>query len=311
MLPARLVPEFMSIYQKNLRRLGIILIVISVLDAVMELVFYGYFKDTATLFRRVLMTRSGILMKDGLGAMIGFLALYLYQRKTDFREIVRFMNFLVLVELLTIFLTIQGKMVNRVDGMINATLILSALVMYTALQVERGELNWKKICKDEPTLLDLKIQNARQWFDPVQIGPKLELSAQIAQVVDRYLKTAKKQQPLEINIRCPHEISEPMQDTMRETFHMYYEDEARKVDNYLEGRYSRVMALVIISIIAVTVWIYLASSEDESVIWTILSNFAAFSLWQIGYTYYERSEGYNELRRAQIAQMAKLSFWTD
>ena len=97
----------------------------------------------------------------------------------------------------------------------------------------------------------MKIQNARQWFDPIQIGPKLELSQPIANVVNHYLKSAKKQQPLEINIRCPHEISEPMQDTMRETFHLYYDDVARQSDNYLERRYSRVMALVIISIVAV------------------------------------------------------------
>ena len=98
---------------------------------------------------------------------------------------------------------------------------------------------------------------------------------------------------------------------MQETFNMYYQDEERQIDNYLERRYNRVLALVIISIIAVTVWIYLSPSEDEGVTWTILSNFAAFSLWQIGYTYYERSEGYNELRRAQIAKQAKLRFWTD
>ena len=301
----------MSIYEKNLRRLGILLVVIAVADAVAQLTFYRVFAETAATFKGPILSTSGIWMKNGIGALTGLLAIYLFYHKKHFREIVWFMMFLTVMELITVIISIPGSILNRVDGVINATLILTILLVYTALQTERSDLNWKKICRDQPTLLDLKIQDARQWFDPVQIGPKLELSHQIAMVVDRYLKTARRQQPLEINIRCPHNISEPMKDTMQETFNMYYQDEERQIDNYLERRYNRVLALVIISIIAVTVWIYLSPSEDEGVTWTILSNFAAFSLWQIGYTYYERSEGYNELRRAQIAKQAKLRFWTD
>ncbi len=301
----------MSIYERNLRRLGILLIVISVVDGVAELVFYQSFAETASLFKRPLLSPAGIWIKDGISTLTGVLALYLYSHRKYFRWFVWIMNLLLLGELVTILISARGNVVSRVDGVINATLILTALLVYTAMQVERSDLNWQRICRDQPTLLDLKLQNARQWFDPIQIGPKLELSQPIANVVNHYLKSAKKQQPLEINIRCPHEISEPMQDTMRETFHLYYDDVARQSDNYLERRYSRVMALVIISIVAVTVWIYLSPSEDEGVTWTILSNFAAFSLWQIGYTYYERAEGYSELRRAQIAREAKIRFWTD
>ena len=64
----------------------------------------------------------------------------------------------------------------------------------------------------------------------------------------------------------------------------------------------------IISIIAVSVWIDFSPAADEGVTWTILSNFAAFSLWQIGSTHFERSEGYAELLRASIAKQAKLYF---
>ena len=123
--------------------------------------------------------------------------------------------------------------------------------------------------------------------------------------------TSKQARPLGITIRCPNEVSEPMRATMQEVFQMYYEDEERRINTYLERRYIRAMALAIISIVTVSVWINFSPSNDEGVTWTILSNFAAFSLWQIGNTYFERSEGYDELLRAQIANQAKLHFWAE
>ena len=35
---------------------------------------------------------------------------------------------------------------------------------------------------------------------------------------------------------------------------------------------------------------------------------AAFGLWQIGYTHYERNEGYDELLNVHIAKYAHLNF---
>ena len=153
-------------------------------------------------------------------------------------------------------------------------------------------------------MLDLKLTDVRQWFNPIEIGPKLELNQEISSVVNRFLETSKEPKPLEITVCRPTEVSAPMQATMQEVLQMYYEDEERRVNSYLESRYTRVMALVIISILAITVWISFSSSDDESVTWTILSNFAAFSLWQIASTYFERSKGYGELLRAQIAKQA-------
>ena len=125
------------------------------------------------------------------------------------------------------------------------------------------------------------------------------------------VETSKESRPLEITVHCPRESSEALQTTMREVFQMHYEDEERRINGYLERRYVRVMALVIISIVLVSAWINFSPSDDEGVTWTILSNFAAFSLWQIGSTYFERSDGYGELLRAQIAKQAKLHFWAD
>lgn len=300
-----------SVYKKNLLRFGIILIAVSVLDMILELVFYKDLSEGPAMLRRQLQTPTGICIKDGLGFLAGILACYLYQCGRHFRLISRILVVIVLAELLAVFLSIHSSIVHRVDGVINATLILTTLVAYTALQTERSDLNWERINRKEPDLLDLKLQDVRQWFDPIQIAPCLALNQDIASVVNRYLDTAKKQRPLEINIRCPNEISEAMRATMQETFQVFYEHERQRINSYLERRYIRVMSLVIISIVGVTLWINLSPSTDEGVTWTILSNFAAFSLWQIGYTYFERAEGYDDLLRVQIALMAKLRFWND
>ena len=301
----------MSIYQKNLWKLGLLLIAVSILDAFFELTFYRYLPSSGLLFNKQLLSPLGIGIKDSVGLLTGLLACFLFSHKEHARWIVRVQALLLMAVVPTILIATQGSMAKRVDGLINGTVILMAMVVYTSLQLERSELSWQRICNAKSSILDLKLTDVRQWFNPIEIGPKLELSQEISAVVNRFLETSKEPRPLEITIRCPHEVSESMQATMQEVFQMYYEDEERHVNSYLERRYIRAMALVIISILAVTVWINFSPSSDEGVTWTILSNFAAFSLWQIGNTYFERSEGYDQLLRVLIAKQAKLHFWTE
>ncbi|MBQ6595278.1 MAG: hypothetical protein IJH78_06460 [Clostridia bacterium] len=299
----------MSIYQKNLRRLGICLIIVSIADAILELAFYRLLQTSKTPFTIQLQSPVGICVKDGLGVLSGLLAWLLYYRKEHSRWIIRIEIALLTVSLPVVLMSSRGKMANRVDSLINATLVLMAIVLYTALQLERDKRIWGRIRDSKPSMLDLKLNDARQWFNPIEIGPKLELNEEISSVVNRYLETSKEPRPLEITVRCPGKVSDAMQATMQEVFQMYYEDEERRVNHYLERRYIRAMALVIISIVAMTVWINFSPSNDEGVTWTILSNFAAFSLWQIGSTYFERSDGYAELLRVMIAKQAKVHFW--
>ena len=277
----------------------------------MELSFYGFLMSTTLKYNVEMQSRIGICIKDCLGLLTGISALLLFWRKEEFRWVLKLQILFLVLEFAVILFSTNGNLVNRVDSLINATLILTAMVIYTALQLERSDRNWQRIRDSKPTMLDLKLTDVRQWFNPIEIGPKLELSGEIYSVVDRYLATSKELRPLGIMIRCPNEVSESMRATMQEVFQMYYADEVQRINLYLERRYIRAMALVIISIIAVTVWIYFSPTSDEGVTWTILSNFAAFSLWQIGNTYFERSEGYSELLRAQIAEQAILHFWAE
>ncbi len=299
----------MSIYQKNLRRLGILLIAMSILDVILELSFYRYLQESTMAFTRQLQSPLGICIKDGIGLLAGALACYLYYNKGNARWVVRIEIVLLAVTLVAVLISTEGSVANRVDGLINTAMILIAMIVYTGLQMERSERNWLRICSEKSSVLDLKLSDVRQWFNPIEIGPKLDMNQEITSVVDRFLQTSKAPRPLEITVRCPSAVSEPMQATMQEVFQMYYEDEERHINGYLERRYLRVMALVIISIIAVSIWINFSPTNAEGITWTILSNFAGFSLWQIGNTYFERSEGYEELLRAMIAKQAKLHFW--
>lgn len=301
----------MSIYQKNLRRFGLLLIAVSILDLSLELAFYPVLMAAKPLFINQLLTPAGICAKDGLGLVTGLLACLLYRRGNFSRWILPALSALLVAEFPVILTSARDRSATRIDSLINVTLVLMAMVVYTALQLKRSDRHWQRICDSKPSLLDLKLKDGYQWFNSIEIGPKLELNQEIASVVNRFLETSKTPLPLEIMVRCPSRISEPLQETMQEVFRMYYEDEARRVNHYLEGRYIRAMALLIISIIAVTILINFSPANDESVTWTILSNFAAFSLWQIGNTYFERSGGYEELLRVMIAKRAKLHFWAE
>lgn len=297
-----------TIYKKNLRRLGILLIEVSILNIVFTLTLYKYLPTTIPKINDQAQSPGGIYVKAFLGMLAGVLSCILYYREKYSKWIVRIQILLLCIALPVIYNYTRGTASKRIDGLINATLVLMSMIVYTSLQLERSDRIWKRICDTKSSVLDLKLNESRQWFNPIEIGPKLELSQEISSVVDRFLATSKESRPLEITIHCPHIISEPMQATMQEVFQMYYEDEERRINHYLERRYIRAMALVIISITAVTIWINFSPSNDEGVTWTILSNFAGFSLWQIGSTYFERAEGYAELLRAMIAKQAKLHF---
>ena len=301
----------MSIYQKNLRRLGLLLMGVSILDVILELTLYKYLLSSTVTFRRQILTQLGICLKDGIGLLIGMSAYYLFYHREQSKWIVKVQIALMLVAVPAILISTSGRATNRIDSLINATVILMAMVVYTALQLERSERNWQRISDNHSSMLDLKLPDIHQWFNSIEIGPKLELSQDISSVVDRFLETSRESRPLEITVHCPRESSEALQTTMQEVFQMHYEDEERRINSYLERRYIRVMALVIISIVLVSAWINFSPSDDEGVTWTILSNFAAFSLWQIGSTYFERSDGYGELLRVQIAKQSRLHFWAD
>ena len=68
------------------------------------------------------------------------------------------------------------------------------------------------------------------------------------------------------------------------------------------------MLLITVSVFAIGIIRQIALLDEDQIVWDIIGNFAAFGLWQIGYTHYERNEGYEELLLVHIAKYAKLHF---
>lgn len=298
----------MSFYQISLRRLSLALIAASLLDAVIELVSYHFFRSAEPEILTLLQTPTGICLKDAIGILSGLLALAAHRTERQLAWIFRGELLLLVAVILLIPFSMNGRIINRIDGLIDVILVLMLLQLYTLLQLKRDDRHWQRVCRSEPTTLDLKLIDSQQWFNSLRVGPTLALNEEVSALVDRFLATAATPQPLEITIRCAEPISEPLQNIMDEVFATHYEEEVRRVNGYLESRYRRAVMLVVVSLIAVTIWTRVFLASTTSVVCAILSNFAGFSLWQIGTTYFERSDGYKSLLRMMIAREAKISF---
>ena len=136
----------------------------------------------------------------------------------------------------------------------------------------------------------------------------LELNPEISSLVDRFLVTQKTVAPMRIVIHGVGDLSEPMRETMRDIFREHYEDEMRRVGRYLEARYIRMIALLCVSVIGLELWVGMDPENTFSSMRMVLSNFAAFSMWQVGSTYLERSEGQQEMLQITTAKNAEIIF---
>ena len=118
----------MSIYQKNLRRLGLVLMVVSILDVFLELTFYMYLSTSTLSFTRQMQSPVGICLKDGFGLITGILACIQYYHKEHARWILRIEALLLLLVFPAIIISTKGKITNRIDSLINATDLLVSIL---------------------------------------------------------------------------------------------------------------------------------------------------------------------------------------
>ena len=249
----------------------------------------------------------GSMVKNILCMLSGALAYWLYRSQSQkVRWFIRAEWVLIVASLLCVLLFTSGGL----DRILDIPLLIGLMLIYTMNQLRRRQQLWTRISLMKPCVLDLKLSDANQWFDPMVMGPHLTLDSHVASAVHHFLASEKIQRPLEIYLYGLGSVSESIQGTMREIFREHYADEERRVERYLEGRYSRALMLVIVSLLAVAIWVRVSAftKNDANTVITILSNFAGFSLWQIGNTYFERSQGYDELGRVMIASHAQIHF---
>ena len=295
-----------NIYFKTLRRLGIGLIAVGVLDLVLGMLMLLAARRMSTRFYGENRTLAMACMaaKDVLAIVAGVLDLRTCRNPKRLQLMTRVNQALLVATLPLVVLAVEGN----IDNLIDLTLVLMVMNVYTLVQCGHRERMWERVRGVAPISLDLKFDQGQLWFNPLVLGPHLALSGNISMAVDRFLNTRKHIAPLEIAVIGLGEVSEATRQTMRDIFVEHYEDEERRVDHQLEILYKRTILLLAVSLIALSVWVHIPTAKETTMIAMILSNFAGFSLWQIGGYHFNRSEGYAELLRVMIAKQAKIVF---
>ena len=229
-------------------------------------------------------------------------------RKRNYTVGTIILTVLCAAEVAVIILSTTGSIGRRTNGIVDITMLMMTLLTYTLSQTGRNHALWNNIQTHAPSVLDLHLTKPEDFFDPIQVGPTMAINSKYALVISRYICTLRHPAPLQINLHCGAPLSEALRDTIQEVLELYYRAEEARIEKKLEQRYRRVMLLVTVSVFAIGLIKQISTFNEEMIVWEIIGNFAAFGLWQIGYTHYERNEAYEELLNLQIARYAKLSF---
>ena len=144
-------------------------------------------------------------------------------------------------------------------------------------------------------------------FDRHVLLPHAELNPTVYNAVNQFTERYRGER-MTLTVFCDI-VSESLQHTFREVYAAHYEDEYRKVTMYLYRRYSRVILLVIISVIAYHVGSYWTSQlEKGNFLLDVISNIGIFCIWEIGYTHFERKDAVEERKRIIRARDAEIVF---
>ncbi|MBQ9008439.1 MAG: hypothetical protein IJ088_03805 [Clostridia bacterium] len=286
-------------YQKHLKRLGLIvsiLVLFNIIVSVLVLFSRGDFLAS--------MRRPDILIRPSIGLVTG-LIIYFSAKNAWLRE--RGFFLVLILTCIYAFMTFFGE---ELEDALDVSLLLMLVSTITLYETNRADRAWKKILRNTPITLDIRILKRSELFDPVVLMPHLEVNQKVTDAIDHLLRTSRTTAPLRLNVHCGENVSESLQNTFSECLRMHYRDERDQVLRFLEGRYARMIGLLMVSIVALVIWTTTSPAEDagEKVLWQILGNFAAFSLWQIGATHFERSEGYARLMQFTTAENLSVSF---
>ena len=300
--------RMMSLYYRNLRRIGICTILVSLVNLVYELLLRHYLISTQSAYVSFIPLYWGIWVKNLIGVASGLVALFFHLKRRHYRFGTLILSALCAAEAAVIVMSMTGSAGRRANGIIDITMLVMVLLAYTFSQTNRDLRRWDRIRDREPEALDLRLMNSQAFFDPIQAGPKMAISREYAAVVKRYIASMRVPAPLQINLLCAEPVPESVRDTMAEVLRMHFEAEEARIEKDLEKRYRRILLLISVSVFAIGFVRQLSLFNEEIIAWEIIGNFAAFGLWQIGYTHYERSEDYGELLLVHIAKYATLRF---
>lgn len=298
----------MNLYHRNLRKIGVIMILAAVGNLIFELLIRDYLSRVGSPFLVKLPRPWGIWVKNAIGVLAGHVGLIFNVRKRQYTAGTLILLGLCLLEALVIMLSTGGARDVRTNGLFDITMLMMVLLTYTLSQTDRDQKRWANVRTREPATLDLRLRHTEDFFDPIQLGPAMAINPAYARVIRRYISDMPEPVPLRINLLCSEPVAENMRDMMREVIDMHFAAEETRVTRSLEMRYRRILLLVSVSVFVVALVRQTTLLTDEMIMWEIIGNFAAFGLWQVGYTHYERNEGYDELLNLHIAKYASLRF---
>ena len=277
-------------------------------NLIYELLIRRYLIGTGSPYAAYIPLPWGIWAKNLIGTVSGIVALIFFLKKRHYTIGTVILTVFCLAEAVVIVLSMTGSVGRRSNGIIDITMLTMVLLTYTFSQTDRDLKKWKGVQSRPLAVLDLRLIHREDFFDPIQLGPGMTINQDYASVINRYIASMKIPSPLQINLFCAERIPENVRDMMGEVLKMHYEVEESHLEKELEKRYSRIMHLTAVSIFVIGLVRQTSLLTDEMVVWEIIGNFAAFGLWQIGYTHYERNEAYDELLAVHIAKYARLSF---
>ena len=289
----------MAIYDRHLRRLGVNIIIVRILRMMM---IYGF----KVFLHRTYPSNDLHIELASFGVSLAMAGIaFLCARRKD---VVRYTIPVSFALSALMVILSQSKGIDP-DSLFDFSFLLMNLVVFIQCQIRKRQRMLRSIHQMSPQTLDLRVVEQRELFNPRVMGPHLKPEQSIIDDIDSFLESSVDFAPLCICIHSAQSISPAIQETMIEALRLHYKDEQKRVDNFLENRYMRAVALLLVSVGVLRVLtVFFSGQDSESMMWVIFSNFAAFSLWQIGATHFERVEAIESLTRIIIARESKVEF---
>ena len=110
-----------SLYYRNLKRIGIGVILVSLGNLVYELLIRHYLAESGSPYLAYVPLPWGIWVKNMIGAASGFVALLFYLRKRLYTFGTLLLAFLCLAEVVVIILSMTGSAGRRTNGIASNT----------------------------------------------------------------------------------------------------------------------------------------------------------------------------------------------
>ena len=164
--------RFMSLYYRNLKRIGILMVLIAAGNLVYELLIRHCLIGSGSRFAPYIPLPWGIRTKNLIGITDVFIALVFFLRKRHYTFGTLLLVFLCIAEAAVIMLSMTGSVAKKANGIVDITMLMMVLLTYTLSQTDRDLKRFDSVQSHPPSVLDLRLAHQEDFFDPLQVGPK-------------------------------------------------------------------------------------------------------------------------------------------